>query len=201
MIHSFLRFLSSVHLVVVKSYDRILMYCYREQFASCGKGVHFNPTKSYFSYKTITIGNFVTIGPGAMFVASDSSIKICDKVMFGPNVSIIAGNHSIHILGKLLADYKLSDKRPQDDLPVVIEEDVWIATGAYILNGVKIRRGAIVGAGAIVNKDVPPYAIVAGIPAKILKYRWTPEEILRHEELAYSPENRMSRTEIENLIR
>ncbi len=197
MIHLIFKVLSLFHLNLTKSYDRILMYLYRHQFASCGHGVHFYPTLSYIYYKTIFVGNDVYIGPGAMFLASDSYIKIGDKVMFGPNVSIIGGNHATHIIGKLMKDYTFSDKRRSDDLPVVIEEDVWIASGAYILNGVTIKRGAIVAAGAIVNHDVPPYAVVGGIPAKIIKYRWTPEEILKHEEIAYPASKRLSKDLIE----
>ena len=86
-------------------------------------------------------------------------------------------------MGKWITDYTTSDKRKEDDLPVVIESDVWVGTNVTILNGVRIGRGAIVAAGAVVIKDVPAYAIVGGVPAKVLKYRFTEEEIVCHEEL------------------
>ncbi|EKO3576514.1 CatB-related O-acetyltransferase [Vibrio metschnikovii] len=62
---------------------------------------------------------------------------------------------------------------------VIIGNDVWIAAGAVITRGIKIGDGAVIGANAVVTKDVPPYAIVAGIPAKVIKYRFTPEIIQR----------------------
>ena len=56
--------------------------------------------------------------------------------------------------------------------PIIIEDDVWIGYGAVITKGVTIRKGAIIGANAVVTKDVPEYAIVGGVPAKIIKYRY-----------------------------
>lgn len=167
------------------------MYLFKNLFGRCGRNVVFYPTRSDFYYKHIFIGNNVFIGPGASFIAFISHIEIGDKVSFGPNVTIRGGNHSTHIIGKYLADYKTSDKRPEDDQPVIIEKDVWVGTGAIILKGVRIGRGAIVAAGAVVNRNVPPYVIVGGVPAKIIKYRWNPEEIIKHEEILYPPEERL----------
>jgi acetyltransferase-like isoleucine patch superfamily enzyme len=186
-----LRIISSFHLLIFKSFDRMLMFAYRSQFASCGRNVYFYPAQSDIFYKTIEVGNDVYIGPGAMLLSRDSYIRIGDKTMFGPNVSIIGGNHSTHILGKFMFDYRVSDKRPQEDQPVIIETDVWIGTGSIILKGVRIGRGSIIAAGAVVSKDVPPYAIVGGVPAKIIKFRWSVKEIQEHEKMLYKPEDRL----------
>ncbi|WP_024860086.1 CatB-related O-acetyltransferase [Ruminococcus flavefaciens] len=60
---------------------------------------------------------------------------------------------------------------------ILIEDDVWIGFGATVLSGVHIGQGAVIAAGAVVTKDVPPYAIVGGVPAKIIKYRFDAETI------------------------
>ncbi len=86
----------------------------------------------------------------------------------GPNVSIIEGNHCSHIIGKLLYDYQIKDKLIEDDQPIIIETDVWIGAVAIIMNGVNIGRGALLAAGAVVNKNVPYYSVVGGVPAKVL---------------------------------
>ena len=65
-----------------------------------------------------------------------------------------------------------------------------------LLSGVHIGRGAIVAAGAVVSKDVPPYSIVGGIPARIIKFRWTIEEILEHEHILYPEEERLAKYEL-----
>lgn len=203
MKHFIAKAASSCHLFLVKSVDRIMMYAYRSQFAKCGKNVHFYPLQSYFFYKTIDIGSNVYIGPGAMFLASDSKIIIGDKVLFGPKVTIVGGNHATRIPGKYMFDYTLDDKLPCDDQPVVIETDVWVGCGSYLLNGVRIGRGAIIAAGAVVTKDVPPYAIAGGIPAKVIKFRWDVATILEHETKLYRPEERLSKEKLEensNLI-
>jgi tetrahydrodipicolinate N-succinyltransferase len=74
---------------------------------------------------------------------------------------------------------------PPTDEPISIGSDVWIGAGAMILDGVNIGHGAVVGARSVVTKNVPPYAIVAGVPARIIRYRFTDEIIARLLEIAW----------------
>lgn len=69
---------------------------------------------------------------------------------------------------------------------IVVDDDVWIGYGAIIMSGTHIGQGAIVAAGAVVTKDVPPYAIVGGVPAKVIKYRFTPDIINELLKIDYS---------------
>jgi acetyltransferase-like isoleucine patch superfamily enzyme len=82
-----------------------------------------------------------------------------------------------------------SEKRPEDDRDVIIGDDVWIGARAIILHGVTIGRGSVVAAGAVVARDVPSYAIVGGVPARVIRYRWDPATIERHEALLYGTSN------------
>ena len=61
--------------------------------------------------------------------------------------------------------------------PIVINDDVWLGTNALILSGIEIGQGAVIAAGAVVTNDIPPYAIAAGVPAKVIKYRFNQEMI------------------------
>lgn len=78
------------------------------------------------------------------------------------------------------------EKLPENDLNVKIESGVWVGCNVTILKGVTIGRGAIVAAGALVIKDVLPYSIVGGNPAKLLKMRFSPEQIIEHERILRS---------------
>ncbi len=174
--------------------NRMLQAILRPLFRACGRNVRFD-ARGYYSFANISIGNDVFIGDGASFAATRTTITIGDKVMFGPQVMIRGGNHNTSVLGAFMFDVK--EKRPEDDQPVVIEDDVWVGARATILKGVRIGRGAIVAAGAVVTRSIPPYAVAGGVPARILKFRWSVDEIIRHEEKLYSPERQLPRMALE----
>tara|TARA_Y100000385_G_scaffold271952_1_gene312346 strand:- start:44 stop:550 length:507 start_codon:yes stop_codon:yes gene_type:complete len=146
----------------------------------CGQNVRYFPTKSNILYKNISFGDDVYIGPGASLSASNSKIVIGNKVMFGPNVTIMSGDHNVTEIGEYM--YDVEYKLPENDQPVIIEDDVWIGTGAVILKGVTIGKGSIVAAGSLVNRNIEEYTIVAGIPAKFIKYRFDKDRLETHRE-------------------
>ena len=76
----------------------------------------------------------------ASLMASESAITIGNKVMLAPHVTIVGGDHNTSVVGRFMFDVKV--KRPEDDQAVTIEDDVWVGTGAIILKGVRIGRGA-----------------------------------------------------------
>jgi maltose O-acetyltransferase len=175
---------------------RILMAIYRPLFASYGRNFWFDPAGDY-SFSTIRVGDDVFLGRRPSLSAPSSRIVIGNKVIFGPEVSILGGNHTTTLVGRFMSDITKAEKRPEDDIGVIIEDDVWVGTRAIILNGVKVGRGAIVGAGAVVTKSVPPYAVVGGAPARVIRFRWDVETILRHEGMLYPPGKRRPREELE----
>ncbi|GBC02596.1 hypothetical protein RclHR1_00470026 [Rhizophagus clarus] len=90
-----------------------------------------------------------------------NKVTIGDRVMFGPNVSLFTATHP--------TQPEVRAEGPQSAFPIKIGNDVWIGGGAIICPGITIGDGVTVGAGSVVTKDVPPYVIVAGSPAKIIK--------------------------------
>lgn len=86
------------------------------------------------------------------------------------------------------------------DGEIVVGEDAWVGAGTILLSHCHIGRGAVVAAGAVVSKPVPPYAVVAGVPAKVIATRFSIEQILEHEKQLYPENERMSRTDLEQLF-
>lgn len=166
-------------------------------FISYGKNFIFCP-QDFFSYENISVGNYVSIGPGAVFLASESKIIIGNKVLFGPNVTIVGGNHNTSVVGKFI--YDVLEKRDIDDQDIIVEDDVWVGSNVVILKGVRLCRGCVIGAGSVVTKDIPPYSIAFGVPAKVKSFRFSPEEILFHEERLYPLDKRYSLSEIKNFL-
>ncbi|WGW00514.1 CatB-related O-acetyltransferase [Vibrio sp. YMD68] len=122
---------------------------------------------SYIAQRTMvnrsTIGKYTSISNG------------CSIGLWEHNTSV--STHSFYLFehsGEFVSGYKDYDK---DSVETFIGNDVWVGASAIILKGVKVGDGAIVGAGAVVTKDVPEYSIVVGNPAKVLKYRFKKEEI------------------------
>jgi chloramphenicol O-acetyltransferase type B len=183
--------------LIWKIMNRVYMYMCRSCFHAIGNNVIFHPLSSTFSFKSISIGDNVGIAERAFFNATVSHIYIGSNVAIAPNVTIRGGNHRYDLVGKWITDYEESDKRSSDDEPVYIEDDCWIGTNVTILKGVTIGRGSIVAAGSMVNRSCPPYSIIGGVPAKILKFRWdTVNEIMAHESELYDEEKRLKEDEI-----
>lgn len=115
---------------------------------------------------SIYIGNESYIGENNNLRAADGEISIGNHSFISQGVTIVTSNHGISITKPIFEQEWISKKSK-----IVISDDVWIGANSVILPDVTICKGAVVAAGSIVTKDVPEYAIVAGNPAKILKYR------------------------------
>jgi len=157
-----------------------------DQFKRIGKNVIFEKHVLVFHPENISLGDNIYIGHQTIlkgyykgelcigdgtwigqqcFFHSAGGIDIGKNVGVGPGVKIITSVHSEEGIHKPILHNSLIFKK------VIIEDDVSIGVGSVILPGVRIGKGSIVGAGAVVTVDVEPYHVVAGIPAKIIKVR------------------------------
>lgn len=129
--------------------------------AQVGKGTY--GTLNIYSYgsfnEKLVIGNFVSIGPNVTF--------------------LLGGNHNYNFFSTYPFKVKLlgEESEAHSNGPIIIEDDAWIGINVTLLSGIRIGKGSIVGAGSVVTRDVPPYAIAVGNPATVIKYRFSKEII------------------------
>ena len=171
--------------IISKIYSKVLQIRSTYQlslFAEKGNYVYLGHSADLIA-SHIHCGHHVHIGPHASFMASIAHIYIGNYVTFGPSVTIRGGDHRINLIGKHIYEIGEDEKLPENDRDVIIEDGVWCGCNVTILKGCCIGKGAVVAAGSVVTKDVPPYAIVGGNPAKVIKFRFTGEQIKEHERI------------------
>lgn len=170
-----------------KIVSQYFVYGGGNRFASFGEKSNVEVPVTVNNPSNIFIGDNVSIGEGAVLFATLAKIVIKSNSFSGPHLSIITGDHMMKVgvfAKNVTNEMKLASSYVYDK-DVIIEEDVWIGSNVTILKGVTIGRGAIIASGAVVNKNVLPYAIYGGVPAKFIRFKWTKEDVLKHESLLY----------------
>ena len=125
-----------------------------------GEDITIGENVNICGYSNVTLGSHVYIGDGARFLCTEAPICIGNYCMLGPEVMIITGNHRIDKAGDYM--YNVKEKLPENDAPVIINDDVWIGARAILLKGANIGKGSVIAAGAIVSGVVPEYSIYYG---------------------------------------
>lgn len=141
-------------------------FCGRLMLESCGKKVNIEKN-AVFSAK-VSLGSRSGIGINARI---NGRCVIGDDVMMGTDCVIITRSHRHD-----RTDIPMMDQGFEEERPVFVGNDVWLGDRVIILPGVHIGDGCIIGAGSVVTRDIPPYSVAAGIPAKVIKDRKNAEE-------------------------
>ena len=151
---------------------------------------NFTTAQNAFNRRAVTVGKGTY---GALdirhFGNPDEKVVIGNYCSIGPDcVFMTGGEHRYDGLSTYPFRVKLGlcENESITRGPIVLEDDVWLGLRVTVMSGVTIGRGAVVAAGAVVTKDVPPYAIVGGVPAKVIKYRFPPEVIAEAEKLDFA---------------
>jgi acetyltransferase-like isoleucine patch superfamily enzyme len=154
----FYRILYNIHRMLDKGYSEYLKSRMR-----CGEGVTLRENALIYCPERVNLADGVTIGSRVTIMAQ-GGVDIGTATMVGPGVTILSVNHDF--------SHSKDAKVTQRKRAVKIGREVWIAGGAIILPGVKVGDYAVVAAGAVVTRDVPPNTIVAGVPAKHVRERF-----------------------------
>jgi acetyltransferase-like isoleucine patch superfamily enzyme len=160
--------------------SKIIWSCYK-----IGNNFHVGRNVFLWAKNEIIIGENFYIG---RYSQIECDTIIGNNVIFANCVALV-GRYDHHYM-QIGTPTRLASKiRDRDydwkglNSTLIIEDDVWVGYGAIILSGVKIGKGSIIAAGSVVTKDIEPYSIVGGNPAKFIKYRFTKDEIKQHESL------------------
>ena len=157
-------------------------------------GVPFSVTNP----QNVYLAEYTRINPDAKIITYTGKFIVKKYSAIAVGCTVITGNHTptVGIPHYFLGHSHINDKEKD----VIVEEDVWIGANVTLLSGCHLGRGCVVGACSLVNKEIPPYAVVVGAPAHIIASKFNIEQILRHEEKLYPQEERFSRKYLENLF-
>ncbi len=168
----------------------------RGNYPNCGKSVDLYGPLS-LDPNLITLEDYTRLQPGVRMISAGGRCVVKKFSAIGADTLIVPGNH-IPTVG--LPQYMSTQQINDDATTIIVEEDCWVAARCILLSHCHIGRGAIVAAGTTVTKDLPPYAVVAGSPAKIIATRFSVEQIIEHEKSLYPEGERFSREYLEELF-
>jgi acetyltransferase-like isoleucine patch superfamily enzyme len=132
---------------------------------SIGANCRIHEFALVYSYGgSIRIGDRVTVNPFCVLYGH-GGLEIGNDVRIAAHVVIIPANHIFAESGRPITEQGV---RAQG---VVIEDDIWIGTGARILDGIRLSRGCVIGAGSVVTRSTEPFGVYAGVPARLIKTR------------------------------
>lgn len=161
--------------IVKKTYDFIKMCSLIEKWRRRNKD-NYTTLGNYFNIDCVSVGRKTYGEINVLTNNSKYRLRIGSFCSIAPNVMfILASDHEMHTFSTYPFKVKCAYSTVHEAISkgdIHIDDDVWIGYGAVILSGVHIGQGAVVAAGSLVSKDVPPYAVAAGVPAKVIKYRF-----------------------------
>jgi maltose O-acetyltransferase len=142
---------------------RLRAFCCKYIFEACGNNVNIEKGVRFGKGYEIRIGNNSGIGINNVV---PNNVKIGENVMIGPDVLMLSNNHKFDNINKPMIQQGLDEQKE-----IIIGDDVWIGQRVIITPGKKIGNGVIIGTGSVVSKNIPDYAIAAGNPIKIIRFR------------------------------
>lgn len=153
----------------------------RYRFRSVGKNVYISGKQTVL-FRDVVLGNDVFVGDYCHFGVK--GLFIDDHTLLAPQVAFVGGDHTFNIKGQRINEsvlYNHTKRQYLEQKGIKIGKDCWLGFRSIIFDGVNIGEGAVIAAGSLINKDVEPYTVVAGVPARFIKHRFgTKQDALEH---------------------
>ena len=179
-------------IILIYRFNRsyITKYLYKAMLGGYGKNVGFKSPSGITGLHNVYMEDYSNIHPGLRMISYTGKLIMKKHSGAAAGLTVITGNHQ-RTLGSFHKPNGKSNRETDVEQDVIVGEDVWIGANVTLCAGVNIGRGATVGAGSVVRTNIPPYAQVYGNPAKIVGFVFTPEQIIEHEKILYSEQERI----------
>lgn len=166
-----------------------------QRMGFCGKNVIIDPSVLVNGIHNLYMYDNTNIYGRSTILCTRAKFIMKKNAGASRGLTVVTGNH-MAIVGRWSKEITDNDKdRHPDakryDKDIIVNEDVRMGTNVTLLSGVNIGRGAFIGSGSVCRKNVPPYSVVIGNPAKVIRFIFTPEEIIEHEKVLYKEEERL----------
>ena len=168
---------------------------YHYKFHNIHKSARVHYTADVYNSTNLIMAENTNIDAKAVIMNGRAKLIMKKNSGAAIGLLVVTGNH-MSVVGMSLKQVTNRMKEKLDinhelDKDVIVGEDVWIASRVTLLSGTQLGRGCEIGAGSVVRGKVPPYAVVVGNPAKVVGFRFTPEEIIEHEKHLYEEIDRL----------
>lgn len=176
---------------IIKAIDDFKVNRTLKQLGGCGRGVMLFPPYSIAGSENIVFEDFVRIMPHSVFLIYGCKFIMKKYSTASYNFKVVSSNHraTVGVPNYFNNTLHINEVNKGD---IIVNEDSWIGINCTLLPGANMGRGSVMGANSMLNKPIPPYAVVAGSPAKIIATRFSVDQIIEHERKLYNEEDRFA---------
>lgn len=169
-----------------------------KQYGECHETTQIGIPIQITNTKNVFLSEKTRIQSGCKIITYTGNFYLKNYSVLSYGVTIITGNHTPTVgIPQYVLGHSHKNDREKD---IIVEEDAWIGANVTLLAGSHIGRGCVIGACSLVNKEIPPYAVAVGVPAKIIASKFSIEQIIEHEKKIYSEEERYSKDFLKELF-